>query len=220
MQHSQCKCHPGEERCLEFDALDELIRLGWGSVPQPEIERIRRRNGGVLPDVAPADAEGDDFSEWAKSQLETRRATQTDVVMAAVEAGFSNSTRIAEVTGMPRKTVAGRLAVLCQRGRIERCGSVSVAPGVERYAYRVAETPPEPKAEQHEPTQSGLILDAVRAGYGTAMEVAVVTGFSAKRTGSGLSYLLSLGLIERCGQTMNPQGMVIYVYRAVEARAA
>ena len=69
-----CPSHPGETRDARFEFLDDLIELGWGSVPMYLIEREMLANGGVLPPridlrcnssvsaaAAAAAAAGDDF---------------------------------------------------------------------------------------------------------------------------------------------------------------
>lgn len=49
----QCCVHGPEEREPRFAELDALIRAGWGNVPCRIIERMKRKNRGVLPEKAP-----------------------------------------------------------------------------------------------------------------------------------------------------------------------
>lgn len=139
---SHCPCHPEEARDAEFDRLEELIRLGWGSVPQPEIERLRRRNGGVLPERPPkprAAAGTEAFRDWVDVQMSTG-ATRNAIILDAVKAGYSTTVDVATATGMTPKRVALVLFRLRHEGlvTISRAVRNRSQKGVA-YVYRAAE---------------------------------------------------------------------------------
>lgn len=122
---------PAEYRDERFAYLEQLIRAGYGNVPQPAIERLKRRNGGVLP-PAPA---------WAAAIPEgdpepTPRVSWRVPALDAVAAGHTTAVAVARVVGITRQQATDALRTLVREGKVEVCGSTRADSGQKMFVYR------------------------------------------------------------------------------------
>lgn len=138
-----CPVHGPEcGRDSRFAILDSLIAAGYGNVPQPAIERLRRRNHGTLPPVpawAEAIPEGDPGDEPAKPHRQPKQlrpgALKT-CVLEAVGPDCGTAHAIAERLGIEIWRASNALGFLRTEGRLEICGQVRARAGQKMFVYR------------------------------------------------------------------------------------
>jgi hypothetical protein len=127
-----------EYRDPRFAALDALIAQGWGNVPGPQIERIKRQNGGALPPPpawALAEPECDEPEEPAKQ----RRIPLTDAVLNEVIGGCATVLDVAKAMGITRGQAATALFGLKRKGVLEVVSEVKTESGQWLFVYCVVE---------------------------------------------------------------------------------
>lgn len=227
-----------EWRSQVFVELDRMIAAGWGSVPQDEIAKVRRRHGGVLPhrdeplDELPDDDEVADIIE----ALRLRQISFQSAVFEAVVAGYDTCGDIATRFGWPRIAVGPSLVRLVRAGElvIESRGRKRVTVyGVARRDISLIK-PPEAKPERKQDctrivaavkakqiaTIDGVFL-AVCAGYSLSVEIADLFGLSRNTIGFHLKQLADSGKIRIARKAKTAMGAPMSVYVPVEeAKAA
>jgi hypothetical protein len=116
-----------------FTVLDRLIALGYGSMPYPQIVKLERKCGGVLPPrVDPEDETPEEFEPL--TLLHQRKITTTDAIIRCVAAGLDTTWDVEKaLSGIAKaRVVRALMGQLVGVGRLRKMGKVRVTRSIRQ----------------------------------------------------------------------------------------